>query len=992
MAVSALSTNSVLNICSFNMYGFNNGTPMLKCLCNRYDIILVQEHWLLSSELHKLDTVCSDFMSFKLSSMDSKASNGILTGRPFGGVAIMWRKSLSNNVALLDWDRNDGRFASIMIQNVCKKNIVLTNVYFPCLGQHRDYTLNTSSILSHIDNMLLNNVDSYHMIGGDFNFEYEPSNIGYKLFNDIVNDYNLICCDSLIKQDCVQYTYRHESLNQTSWIDHFFVSTELFNAISSCNIVEFGLNLSDHLPIDCCLNLSGLCDNFSKKGNDTASPPREKTMKERWDKADLVGYYFTTGSLLQSIVVPWQVLQCEAGCNCASHTSVINDYYESIVDALKVSALHCVPRTSHSNSKPYWCDRLDELKAISIDMYDLWKLVGRPRQGVINAARLKAKREFKLAIKQAAVDFERANADELYQHLSDKESRKFWKSWNTKYNNGHCENKSIGGHSNPSVVADLFKDHYSKVFVNSNQDSKAVDEFKSIYCNTYNKDALDRDKSEDLFVGNLIDVECIERCVKLLKLNKAAGHDELVAEHVIHSHPAIILLLKLLFSMMLLHAYVPEAFGRGIIIPIVKDRLSDLTSVDNYRPITLSPIISKIFESVLLDKFEKYMRTDDLQFGFKKGLGCANAIFALRQVINYYTSHNSNVYIASLDASKAFDRVNHFKLYTVLIRAGLPKCFVDVVINWYHKLLVVVRWDGFDSSTLKVLSGVRQGGILSPILFNMYANCFLTTLRQSKRGCHIGNTFLGCIMYADDLLLISASVVGLQGMLNKCEVVGFELGINFNGMKSNCMQLGPNSNLRLAPMHVGNVEIKWTTSLKYLGIKIVSDKMFKVDMNDTRRKFYASVNSILNKCKYASDFVKLHLMESQCLPVITYCIESLCLDSSQMKEINSWWNSVYRKIFGFNKWESVKELIYFLDRIDLHHLINLRRALFVKRLAASKNSVVVALFNYYTCHSESKSLEESCGFKLWWPVYKIKSAIHQSFKTAVLERNNRSMN
>src|SRR5207244_8384946 len=105
---------------------------------------------------------------------------------------------------------------------------------------------------------------------------------------------------------------------------------------------------------------------------------------------------------------------------------------------------------------------------------------------------------------------------------------------------------------------------------------------------------------------------------------------------------------------------------------------------------------------------------------------------------------------------------------------------IDTIINWYSKLSVVVRWCGYDSSPMTVPSGVRQGGILSPLLFNLYVNCILTNLRRMDKGCHIRNLFLGCMMYADDLLLISASVIDLQRMLDMCGAIGVELGINLN--------------------------------------------------------------------------------------------------------------------------------------------------------------------------------------------------------------------
>ena len=117
-----------------------------------------------------------------------------------------------------------------------------------------------------------------------------------------------------------------------------------------------------------------------------------------------------------------------------------------------------------------------------------------------------------------------------------------------------------------------------------------------------------------------------------------------------------------------------------------------MSAVENYRPITLSPIMSKVFESFLIEQYSKYLITDDLQFGFKKHLGCTNAIFALQQTIQYFNNRSSNVYIASLDASKAFDRVNHFKLYSILYKRGLPALFINIMINWYSKLQVVVKW------------------------------------------------------------------------------------------------------------------------------------------------------------------------------------------------------------------------------------------------------------------------------------------------------------
>ena len=657
-------------------------------------------------------------------------------------------------------------------------------------------------------------------------------------------------------------------------------------------------------------------------------------------------------------------------CDCAYHTNIIDMYYDSIVNMLKRSTVGCVPKIPVRCLKEFWNDDLDRLKAISCDLHALWRSIGSPRHGVINSARLNAKLEYKLAIKEAAKNFEMDNADELNMRFVDKDCTSFWKCWSSKYNSSLSNPVSIDSQSDPTIIADTFKNLYAGIYIDSAKDASAVNE-----CNE-----LRASMTSDS-IPICIDIEAIQRCVLRLKCNKAAGHDGISAEHILNSHPAIILHLKFLFSMMLSHSYVPRAFGTGIIIPIIKDKRGNVNSVDNYRPITLSPIVSKIFESFLLDKYAHLMLSDDLQFGFKKNLGCSNAIFALRQCVEYFNNRNSNVYIASLDASKAFDRVNHYKLFTTLIKCGLPKFFVETIINWYSKLTVAVRWNGsYSSSTLPVLSGVRQGGILSPIFLNVYINCMISNLRRLDYGCHVRNIFLGCIMYADDLLLMSASVIELQHMLNVCANTAGELDIKFNATKSVCIMIGPWKCAPPEPMWIDDGCIQWVERVKYLGVTLLSGLKFSVDFAEIRRKYFTAVNSILNKCKYVSELVKLELLESHCLPIILYAVESLNLNKSQLNELNCWWNSAYRKIFNYNQWESVKHLICHLGRLNLFFIINLRRILFIKRLIFSENTVMSSLLHYYLRLPELVNIQNALSVDLSWSSYKIKACVNNAYK------------
>ena len=103
--------------------------------------------------------------------------------------------------------------------------------------------------------------------------------------------------------------------------------------------------------------------------------------------------------------------------------------------------------------------------------------------------------------------------------------------------------------------------------------------------------------------------------------------DELSAEHLVHAHPSLVIQICFLFRSMIMHGFVPDKFGAGLIVSLVKDKTGDINNVSNYRGITLITVISKLFEGVLLEICSEVLQSDHLQFGFKKGLGCSNAIF-----------------------------------------------------------------------------------------------------------------------------------------------------------------------------------------------------------------------------------------------------------------------------------------------------------------------------------------------------------------------------
>ena len=121
----------------------------------------------------------------------------------------------------------------------------------------------------------------------------------------------------------------------------------------------------------------------------------------------------------------------------------------------------------------------------------------------------------------------------------------------------------------------------------------------------------------------------IQDAIHKLVRGKAAGYDGLTSEHIIFSHPIVAVYLALLFNKCLIRGCVPDAFGRGILFPLLKTSDLDGTCVESYREITVSCIISKLFEICIYDILKEFLVSSDLQFSFKRGTSCRDAFLLL---------------------------------------------------------------------------------------------------------------------------------------------------------------------------------------------------------------------------------------------------------------------------------------------------------------------------------------------------------------------------
>ena len=137
-----------------------------------------------------------------------------------------------------------------------------------------------------------------------------------------------------------------------------------------------------------------------------------------------------------------------------------------------------------------------------------------------------------------------------------------------------------------------------------------------------------------------------------------------------------------------------------------------------------------------------------------------------------------------LDASKAFDRVQYCKLFAALLERDISPIVLRLLLFMYTNQSLRVKWSNTLSDQFSIMKGVKQGGVLSPILFAVYTDGLLEKLQQTGVGCHMGSRFTGALAYADKSTLLAPCKSALSILISVCEDYATEYDIIFNGSKS----------------------------------------------------------------------------------------------------------------------------------------------------------------------------------------------------------------
>jgi Reverse transcriptase (RNA-dependent DNA polymerase) len=271
---------------------------------------------------------------------------------------------------------------------------------------------------------------------------------------------------------------------------------------------------------------------------------------------------------------------------------------------------------------------------------------------------------------------------------------------------------------------------------------------------------------------------------------------------------------------------------------------------------------------IILQRYSHKLLTSELQFGFKAKCSTNICTLLLKETVNYYVSNQSTVFCTFLDATKAFDRIRYCKLFKLLMKRDLPACIIRTLYNLYTRSVVRVLWSGVVSPCFCVENGVKQGAVLSPVLFSLYIDDLLLSLSRCGVGCYIGPHFVGALAYADDIVLIAPTAGAMRRLLSLCSEYAKEFNISFNAGKSKCLMVAPGTRRSDLGRHrphdfvIDGQSIAYVHSFKHLGHVISSTQTDNEDIALRQSDFIAQVNNLLCFFKSLDHFVRCKLFHA----------------------------------------------------------------------------------------------------------------------------------
>ena len=410
---------------------------------------------------------------------------------------------------------------------------------------------------------------------------------------------------------------------------------------------------------------------------------------------------------------------------------------------------------------------------------------------------------------------------------------------------------------------------------------------------------------------------------------------DLYSEHLKYACPIIVEDLSIFFTACFRHGFLPQCIRDCVIVPVLKSG-KDSSCSQSYRPITLASTLSKVIEHVILLKYGNLLHSSHLQFGFKAGASTTLCTALMRSVVSRYINNGSKVLGCFLDASKAFDRVDHGLLFQKLEKRGFPPVILNFLLHWYCTQRMSVRWThNCLSRSFTVSNGVRQGSVLSPFLFAVYLDSLLNELSLSGVGCCWRWMFAGVFCFADDIVLLAPCASALRKMLSICSSYASSHGLTFNTEKTQLICFRKNVHeFANDYIELNGTPLKFSDKVLHLGHLLSFDMSDNDDVLRVTKDVNRKANSVRYTFRHANPFVKTFLFKMYCLSLYGCVLWSL--SSPSIRRLQVAINKILRKIWNLPRYSHTSIVLNTARISFVHSIIMHRYSKFISRCLESE--------------------------------------------------------
>lgn len=681
-----------------------------------------------------------------------------------------------------------------------------------------------------------------------------------KKFNQMCNILNLKVANGQVPGDLLgNYTCFHRGC---SLVDLIVVDPYFLNYIRRLTVLPPEFN-STHAPLSLDICCSPQIDSLQEEAKLAEPPP-----KLVWDsnKADIFEELIKSGPVQEKLHQLSDIFSTNP--NIATVEGTLGEFCDILVSTAS-KCMKLVPskkkpiKNKFPKTKKWYDSECFKLKRKLRTVSTL--LQKSPTNPYAQGNFIKAKKDYRRLLRAKKMKFESDSISKLESLCHDPKA--FWN--HVKFIKSTCK-PSNASH----VTTESWVNHFAslnKKDPSSLTDNSQVFDVKNNLNFLLNKQSLPCSVLDKVFTNSEV-----SSAIRKLKSGKATAMDIVSNDILKASSPYIVDYILQLFNYILSSEIFPDIWGLGIIFPLFKSGEQD--DPNNYRGISINSSLSKLFTQIMNDRLTTFTENNNVihfnQLGFRKGYRTADHVFTLKTLIDQSLFSKKELHVCFVDFRKAYDTVWRDGLFLKLLGYGVSPKFVRILKSMYSTLSCCIRLPFGLSQQFPSLTGLRQGCNMSPLLFNIFINDFIDSLVNTESSSPMLNNIpISCLLYADDLVLISESSSGLQNLLNSLHTFTNKWFLEVNPIKTKTMIFSRKRKLLNSSFFIGSAPIAPCDSYCYLGCTFTKNGTFKLASETLYEKATKAMYGVLNTFyKYSNCPIKfmLKLFDSLVVPIALY--------------------------------------------------------------------------------------------------------------------------